>query len=116
MHKSTTSLGKAFWFEQIEFWRKSSLSQKEYCRRANLKLSTFSKFKIMKIGRDKIKLPTDKSSLELVAIPVSTFSVRADDFTSSGLSIKLGTSSQIEIAKNCDRNCLEEILRVLSGL
>ncbi len=88
----------------------------EYCRRHNIRSTTFNHHKVHKFGTAKID--QKKQSLDLVALPFP-FAEPENQFpdsNNSGIDIQLGNKASITIARNFDRKSLSEILRMVSEL
>jgi hypothetical protein len=114
-----------FWDKHLENWHKSGLTQVDYCRIHGIRPKAFSHRKVLKFGADDIseplealkpKEPTSKE-LNLVALPIQLPEHSLSDFANNtGINISLGNKASINFSTNFDRQCLAEILRILSEL
>jgi hypothetical protein len=85
---------REIWFNRIEYWRKSGLSQAEYCRQHNLKPSNFYNWSIKYRDRqiDGSNILNEDKTLNPDFIPVTIQSV-TNEFTLSYGDISLHFSS-----------------------
>ena len=90
-----------YWQHHIETWSQSGLSQAAYCREYNLKIKSFTYFKL----RLKKNLP-----VQFVQVPVEP--VRVPSF----VKLNVGSSFQIEIPDGFSQDTLTQVLQVLRGV
>ena len=111
---------KSFWDNHVKLWQKSGLSQREYCRRNKIKERAFGYHKVTRCGTN-YSPDKPKKSLELVALPINLShdsparSLACSDI-GSGISISLGSRATLNIDRSFDRECLSEILNIVSKL
>lgn len=100
---------KRFWQVHIRAWKKSGLSQNEYCRRNQLSNSRFGYWK-------KKLRQGGPPSLNLVPIRVAHSQMRTgagkDD---SGLTIVLGNNMRIRLENDFSSSALNKVVAVLEG-
>jgi len=105
-----------FWQAHLKAWHASGLSQMEYCRRHNIRSTTFNHHKVHKFGT--VKSDKKEQSLDLVALPFPFAETEKKSLAgaNSGIDIRLGNKASITIARNFDRKSLADILRMVSEL
>lgn len=76
---------RAKWFIRIEGWQKSGLSQAEYCRRHDLKLSNFYNWSLKyRQQQSDSNLPRDRNAFKPDFIPVALQSASSEMTLSYG--------------------------------
>lgn len=110
MESQTTvqsNLKKVYWQQQIRNWKGSGLSQKQFCRRQSLALSTFSYWK-KRIGRPE----TEKIKFYPLSISPPT-KPPAD----SGLLLRIGHKRfAIELKEEFSPTALKKLISALEQL
>lgn len=104
---SQSSVKKVYWQQQIRNWKSSGLSQKQFCQRQSLALSTFSYWKrrIEKPAAEKIKF-----------YPLS-ISPPITPPADSGLLLRIGRKRfAIEIKEEFSPTALKKLISALEQL
>ena len=94
----------AFWRQHNLAWERSSLSQREYCRRHGLKLSTFGYWR----RRQTQSSQPAAQATEFVKISAATGAPR-----SSGLELVIGDEVIVRIGNHLDPELLIEVVRAV---
>ena len=90
------------WSSHVEQWQSSGVSQKEYCRRKGLKLSSFYYWKK--------RLKQNASPMALVQVPVKLAGC------SQGLVLIVGDCYKVEIGDNFQPSTLTRLVKTLGQL
>jgi hypothetical protein len=90
------------WYNHIEQWSQSGLSQAAYCRKNNLKIKSFTYFKSR---LNKKNLP-----VQFLQIPIEQ--LQAPSF----IKLNLGSSFQVEIPDGFSQSTLTQVLQVLGAV
>lgn len=99
---------RRFWMAHHQAWKKSGLSQSEYCRRQNLKISQFGYWK-RKFAKEA------ESNTLFVPVPMPQQGYQAQTGTTdSGLTITLG-SLKIQLRKDFHPGTLAKAIAVLGA-
>ena len=107
--QSTTrsELKKVYWQQQIRDWKTSGLSQKQFCRRQSLALSTFSYWK------RKVEI-TEPASVKFYPLSIPATIPQP---AGSGLQLLVGKSRfAIEIKEDFSATALKKLLSALEQL
>jgi len=110
--KGKQSRSKArFWSAHFLAWQKSGLSQREYCSRCNLRLSTFSWW------RRKLR-QKEMASLALipVALPDRPEEIENGRPIPTGLSLVVGRRCRIEIGTGFHAGTFARLISVLEDM
>ena len=104
---SRSNVKKAYWQQQVRNWKTSGLSQKQFCRRQSLALSTFSYWK------RRIETPeADKIKFYPLAIPA-----QISHPTDSGLLLLINQKRfAIEIKEEFSPPALKKLISALEQL
>lgn len=112
---------KSYWKQHVSSWQNSGLTQAEYCRQQNIKnVKSFNwhKRKILGVWKPDLN-SSEQSTLNLVALPNAITQYDNDTISSSnnsGISISFGSKATINIEKSFNKNCLAEVVKVMSQL
>ncbi len=98
---------RVFWEHNIKNWKKSGLSQAEYCRRNSLKARSFTYWK----GR----LKTKSQSISIVPVPFQTTPLIKIE-QKSQLKLVVGNGLEIEIGDNFKSATLLRIVKTLKSI
>ena len=102
---STRSMSKSerikFWTDHITLWKKSSLTQNEYCRQNNINHEVFARWK-------KKKLLQHKKDSGFIEIPVSRNNLSKDP-----IEIIVNDTIRIKINDNYNRDLLQSVFTLL---
>jgi hypothetical protein len=103
---SQSNVKKVYWQQQIRNWKSSGLSQKQFCQRNSLALSTFTYWKrrIERPEAEKIKF-----------YPLS-ISPRVTPPTDSGLLLRIGHKFAIELKEEFSPTTLKKLISALEQL
>lgn len=93
------------WAPRIDEWKRSGLTQRQYCEDNHLALATFSWW------RKRLKQDGSRSSKAFVEIPIER-AVSTDGGSGGSLSIGLGRYT-ITVNGSVDHSLLESVLNVL---
>jgi transposase len=93
-----------FWQDHIQAWRKSGISQSEYCRREGLNKDAYFYWKR--------KLSQDSSPISLVPLPVK---VKLQP-TRKPLVVVVGNRFRIEVSEDFKSATLGKLVRTLEGV
>lgn len=93
------------WHHHLLTWKKSGLTQSEYCRRNQLSIKCFTYWK-SKTGKP-------GPSMKLVAVPVSPVSRPKE---SAELAFVLGDRYRVEVGDGFNPETFEKLVRVLSRI
>ena len=105
--KSSQEFKRDFWQKQIKSWKRSGLSQKQYCRSRSLALSTFCYWK-RRLSNQQPATP----KFYPLAIPVSPL-----EPTESSLMILVGEKQfQVQIKKDFSPATLKKLIATLEQL
>ena len=105
----------SFWNKHVDGWLISGLSQSQYCRNNSLKVNTFNKHKVRKVGQGEKE--TTIRNLDIVALPLGISSPSGNySSNGSGISISLGNRATINISSEFDSRLLFPILKMVSEL
>jgi len=107
----------SFWNKHVDGWLISGLSQSQYCRNNSLKVNTFNKHKVRKVGQGEKE--TTIRNLDIVALPLGISSLSGNysgNGNGSGISISLGNRATINISSDFDSRLLFPILKMVSEL
>jgi hypothetical protein len=88
---------KEFWIEQNKKWKASGLSRKDYCRRNDLKVTTFDYYRKKYKGKEE----------QLVEI--TNTGVQEDE----GIEIRIRKGIGIRVTKEFDRELLRTVIACL---
>lgn len=101
---------RRFWEVHIRAWRKSGLSQNEYCRRSEINNGQFCYWK-----RALLKNP-DKSLSAFVPVPISSEQrLQHKKRQDSGLTILLNNDIRIRLSREFDSATLTRAAEALGG-
>jgi hypothetical protein len=97
-----------FWLVHIKAWRKSGLSQNEYCRRNKLSTSRF--------GYWKKKINRQATPVSFVPVPIPEQKTQAGtESNESGLAVFLRNDIRIELNNNFTASTLVKVVDALGG-
>ena len=99
---------REIWRQHIESWQTSGNSQKEYCRRHELKYSRFVYWK-------KKYIPTEKSTVSSAIVELPFFS-RLPEAVGSPLRLVVGPGYRIEVERDFDPITLGQLIHTLACL
>jgi hypothetical protein len=104
---SRSKVKKVYWQQQIRNWKASGLSQKQFCRRQSLALSTFSYWK------RKIEV----SETEAVKFYPLSIAAPTAKFSNSGLLLLIGNKRfAVEIKEEFSSTALKQLISTLEQL
>ena len=104
-----TRQGRRRQFEgHVRRWRSSGLSQAEYCRRNDLKWSTFHYWRK--------RLATSSAAVTLVQVPMGFNSNRSDCQPCQELTLVLGDRYKVEVGDNFNPSTLARLVNTLGQL
>jgi len=104
---SKTKVKKVYWHQQIRNWKTSGLSQKHFCQRELLALSTFSYWK-----RKIEDTATEKIKFYPLSIPAPTAQT-----VDSGLQLLIGKKRfVVEIKEDFSSTALKKLISTLEQL
>lgn len=107
--KKQSNIKQRQWQAHIHAWRKSGLTQNEYCRQRQLSNSQFCYWK------KKLK-QLDKSSVSFVPVPTCTKEKLADPIDKdSGVTIILTSGVKIKLSNTFNPGNLADAVSVLGG-
>ena len=99
-----------FWQQHFEDYERSCLTQKQYCQKHGLALSTFSYWK-------KKLTQKDKKSPQFYPLMVRQVSSPQSQTPSSGLSLTFGKNKfRIELEESFSAGCLKKVILALEQL
>ena len=99
---------RRFWKAHIHAWKKSGLTQRDYCLRNSLKDTQFTYWKT-KFNKEKV------GQVSFVPVPVPAIDIKADNGSDdSGLSVQLG-NIQIRVANNFNSSSLVKVVSALEN-
>jgi hypothetical protein len=99
---------RRYWEEQVQSWRGSGLSQKEYCRQYQLPENRLTYWKK--------RFTKAETAVSFVQVQVGG-GVRSDSHFSqgSGLRLIVGKKHEIEVDRGFDPHVLWQLIHVLEG-
>lgn len=102
-----------FWFQHIQQWQQSGLSQAEYARQQTLSIKSFGYYR-----RRYAQKTIDKAPASL--LPVNVSNDKPDDSSAqpsgSGITLTSPTGFRIELAPGFNPQTLQAVLRTLEAV
>ena len=105
MRKPKASKRKIYWKNQIQKWKETGLTQKEYCRRSQLNKHTF-KYWIQKLKRD-------AKSLALVPVSLVPETSPLESNCRSGISVTVKNRFEVYLETEFHSPTLSQLISVL---
>lgn len=105
---SKRALNRQRWFEHLQAWKQSDLTQKAFCENHHLVLASFQRWHQKFRAIDK---PAESSSVSF--LPVNLVDTRHPH--SSNLTLRFHDNLCIEICSGFDPNTLKQIIQVLKA-
>jgi hypothetical protein len=107
-----------FWQQHLDGWRKSGLTQTEYCRQQGLKFTTFARYR-NRINRERRAKPLVNASFVPVSIKAQAGPVVGEpsrELSSSPLEIRLHNGRVLAVSRAFDETQLGRLIRLLEAL
>ena len=105
---SKRAINRQRWFDHIQAWKQSDLTQKAFCENHHLVLASFQRWHQKFRAIDK---PAESSSVSF--LPVSVMDTRHSHF--SNLTVRFNDNFSIEICAGFDPNTLQQVIQILKA-
>ena len=105
---------RQFWFQHVEQWEQSGLSQAEYARHQGLSVTTFGYYRRCYIHQ-KTEPETPSASLLPVNVVVDEPAQQLLQTSSTGITLTSPGGFRIELSSDFDSVALQKVLEILEA-